>query len=215
MDNSLLANMAIAVLPLIFAITLHEAAHAYVARYFGDDTAARQGRITLNPLPHVDPIGTLLLPAGLFLLSGGMFAFGYAKPVPVDFSRLRRPKQDMFWVAAAGPFANLLMAIAWALLHKLMFHIPVNPYYTQALVSMCLFGATFNVLLMLLNLLPLPPLDGGRIVVSLLPLRQAIAFSRIEPYGMLILIFLLVTNLLSALLEPMIRFCLLLLQPFL
>jgi Zn-dependent protease len=215
MDNYLIASLTIAALPLIFAITLHEAAHAYVARYFGDDTAARQGRITLNPLPHIDPVGTLLLPAGLFLLSGGAFAFGYAKPVPVDFSRLRHPKQDMLWVAAAGPFANLLMLLAWALLHKLVFHIPVNPFYTQALVSMCIFGVTINLVLMLLNLLPLPPLDGGRIVVSLLPLRQAVAFSRIEPYGMLILIFLLATGLLSALLDPMINFCLLLLQPFL
>ncbi|MDR0737245.1 MAG: site-2 protease family protein [Zoogloeaceae bacterium] len=214
MENSLIANMIIAALPLVFAITLHEAAHAYVARHFGDDTAARLGRITLNPLPHIDPIGTVLLPAGLFLLSHGAFAFGYAKPVPVDFSRLKRPKKDMFWVAAAGPFANLLMAIAWALLHKLMFNIPVNPH-THALVSMCLFGVTINLILMLLNLLPIPPLDGGRIVVSLLPMRQAVAFARVEPYGMLILVFLLLSKLLNALLEPLLNFCLLLLQPFL
>jgi Zn-dependent protease len=214
MNSHLIANLIIAALPLVFAITLHEAAHAYVARHFGDDTAARLGRITLNPLPHIDLVGTVLLPAGLFLLSGGAFAFGYAKPVPVDFARLKRPKEDMFWVAAAGPCANLLMAVAWALLHKLAFGIPPNGY-TQALVSMCFFGVTINLVLMLLNLLPLLPLDGGRIVVSLLPMRWAIAFSRTEPYGMIILIILLLSNALSAILEPLLRFCLLLLQPFL
>jgi Zn-dependent protease len=214
MDSSLIASIIIAAFPLVFAITLHEAAHAYAARYFGDDTAARLGRITLNPLSHIDPIGTVLLPAGLFLLSGGAFAFGYAKPVPVDFSRLRRPKENMFWVAAAGPCANLLMVIAWALLHKLVFNVPVN-LYTDALLSMCRFGITINLVLMLLNLLPLPPLDGGRIVVSLLPMRQAIAFSRVEPYGMLILIVLLVSGVLGSLLSSLIDFCILLLQPFL
>ncbi|MDR1350035.1 MAG: site-2 protease family protein [Zoogloeaceae bacterium] len=214
MNASLIANLTIAALPLIFAITLHEAAHAYVARYFGDDTAARLGRITLNPLSHIDPFGTLLLPAGLFLLSGGQFAFGYAKPVPVNFARLKNPKADMLWVAAAGPCANLLMVIAWALLHKLVFNVPVNPY-TQALVSMCLFGVTFNLVLMLLNLLPLPPLDGGRIVVSLLPMRQAIAFSRLEPYGMIILLILILTKALDAILLPLLNFSFLLLRPFL
>ncbi|MDR2365686.1 MAG: site-2 protease family protein [Zoogloeaceae bacterium] len=213
MNNALIADLIIAALPLIFAVTLHEAAHAYVARYFGDDTAARLGRITLNPLPHIDPIGTLLLPVGLFLLSGGAFAFGYAKPVPVDFSRLRRPKQDMLWVAAAGPGANLLMVVGWALLHKLTFGIPPNGY-TLALASMCFFGVTINLVLMLLNLLPLLPLDGGRIVVSLLPMRWAIAFSRTEPYGIIILVLLLGTHSLSNILKPMIELCLRLLQPF-
>jgi Zn-dependent protease len=188
--NDMIAMLAIAALPIIFAITVHEAAHAWVARYFGDPTAAQAGRITLNPLTHIDPIGTLLLPALLFFLSGGKFAFGYAKPVPVNSDRLRHPKRDMLWVAAAGPFANLLMAVFWMFLLQHLPMLPVFPY-SQALMEMSFCGVLINLTLMLLNLLPLPPLDGGRITTCLLPLKWAVPYARLGLYGMIIVIALL------------------------
>lgn len=201
MDN-LIQTLAIAALPVIFAITLHEAAHGYVARHFGDMTAARAGRISLNPLRHIDPVGTILIPVMIMLLSSGSMLFGWAKPVPVDFGRLRRPKQDMLWVAAAGPLSNLLMAFAWALLFKITQWLP-ETMYTLPLLKMADVGMDVNIALMLLNLLPIPPLDGGRIMVSLLPLRQAIAFSRLERFGFPILLLLLFTGVLGNILWPL------------
>jgi Zn-dependent protease len=181
-----LHTITIAALPVLFAITLHEAAHGYVARYFGDMTAARKGRISLNPLRHIDPIGTVMLPM-LTLWLGGVI-FGWAKPVPVNFGALRRPKQDMLWVALAGPASNLLMALAWALLAKFALTMQDN-YFAKPMWAMANYGIMINAVLIALNMLPLPPLDGGRVVVSLLPRSLAIAFSKIEPYGMFILIF--------------------------
>lgn len=200
--DQLIQTLAIAALPVIFAITLHEAAHGYVARHFGDLTAYAAGRISLNPLRHIDPVGTILIPVLILLFSGGSLLFGYAKPVPVDFGRLRRPKQDMLWVAAAGPLANLAMAIGWGFLLKLAQLLPVNAY-TLPLERMADLGMDVNIGLMLLNLLPIPPLDGGRIAVSLLPYRQAVAFSRVEPWGFPILILLLFSGVLASILYPL------------
>lgn len=201
MDH-LIQTLAIAALPVIFAITLHEAAHGYVARHFGDLTAYAAGRISLNPLRHIDPVGTILIPVLILLFSGGSLLFGYAKPVPVDFGRLRRPKQDMLWVAAAGPVANLVMAIGWGAVQKLVNVMPEN-LYSLALWQMADIGMDVNIGLMLLNLLPIPPLDGGRIAVSLLPYRQAVAFSRVEPWGFPILILLLFSGVLASILSPL------------
>jgi len=186
MDH-LIQTIAIAAIPILFAITLHEAAHGYVARHFGDMTAYQAGRITLNPLRHIDPVGTVLLPL-LTLLLGGVL-FGWAKPVPVNFSTLRRPKKDMLWVALAGPASNLAMALLWALIMKPALMNPSN-YFAEPLVGMADIGVTINAVLLILNLLPLPPLDGGRIAVSLLPHRQAYKLAQIEPYGMIFLILL-------------------------
>ncbi|MGB4467027.1 MAG: site-2 protease family protein [Azovibrio sp.] len=202
MEN-LIQTLALAALPVIFAITLHEAAHGYAARHFGDPTAWLAGRISLNPLRHIDLFGTILLPLGILLLSSGGILFGYAKPVPVDFGRLRHPKRDMLWVAAAGPASNLLMAFFWASLLKLAWEMPSNPY-TLPLSEMSKIGISINLVLMVLNLLPLPPLDGGRIAVSLLPGRLAWQFARIEPFGFPILILLLFTGVLGQILWPVI-----------
>jgi Zn-dependent protease len=201
--ESVIQTIAIYAIPLIFAITLHEAAHGYVARMFGDNTAYAAGRVTLNPIKHIDPIGTLLVPAVILLTSklfgfGGLL-FGWAKPVPVDFGRLRRPKRDMLWVAAAGPGINLVMAIIWAVSLKLMIATSMTEEFFMA---MAVAGIQVNLMLMALNLLPIPPLDGGRIVFSLLPDKLAFQYSRIEPYGMVILVVLLVTNLLTFLVSP-------------
>jgi Zn-dependent protease len=203
MLESLIQTLAIAALPVIFAITLHEAAHGYAARHFGDPTAWMQGRISLNPLRHIDLFGTILIPIAILLFSGGTFLFGYAKPVPVDFSRLKKPKQDMFWVAAAGPGANLFMALCWALLLKLSWVLPSSEY-TLPLAEMSKIGITVNCVLMVLNLLPLPPLDGGRIAVSLLPHALAWKFARIERWGFPILLVLLFTGILGAVMNPLV-----------
>ena len=206
-ELTLIGKIAIFALPVIFAITLHEAAHGYVARYFGDMTAAAAGRITLNPLKHIDPIGTILVPLAILLtsklLGGGMILFGWAKPVPVNFGNLRRPKQDMLWVAAAGPGANFVMAVFWALMIQLG-HALGNDFVSAPLMLMGAAGVFINVILMALNLLPLPPLDGGRIAVSLLPVRQAMQYSRLEPYGLFILLGLLFTGVLGIILWPLI-----------
>lgn len=194
-------TLAISALPVIFAITLHEAAHGYAARHFGDLTAWQAGRISLNPLRHVDPFGTLLLPAITVLLGG--FLFGWAKPVPVNFSRLRHPKQDMLWVAAAGPATNLFMAVCWAFVLKLVVWSP-EFVYSQALAQMSRVGIGINAVLLFLNLLPLPPLDGGRIAVSLLPPNAAARLASLEPYGLFILIALLYLQVLDKLLWPII-----------
>lgn len=193
-------RVSIYVLPVIFAITVHEAAHGYAARHFGDMTAAAAGRISLNPLRHIDPVGTLLIP-GLTLLIGGIL-FGWAKPVPVNFGRLRHPKRDMLWVAAAGPGSNLVMALLWALAIKVSVFLP--QYAALPLALMGAAGIMINTVLMVLNLFPLPPLDGGRIAVSLLPHRLAWKFSKIEPYGFIILLVLMFTHILGAILWPLI-----------
>ncbi len=204
--DALIQTLAIYAIPVLLAITLHEAAHGYVARHFGDPTAYLAGRISLNPLRHVDPIGTILVPGAILvaskLIGGSAMLFGWAKPVPVDFTRLRNPKKDMLWVAAAGPFTNLLMAVGWAALLKLASSTPEN-LYTVPMVKMALAGIEINAVLMLLNLLPIPPLDGGRIAVSLLPRRMAWQFSRIEPYGLAILLVLLFTDILGVILWPL------------
>lgn len=199
--DSIVQNVAIYALPVIFAITLHEAAHGYVARHFGDLTAYAQGRISLNPIRHIDPVGTILLPL-LTLLLGGIL-FGWAKPVPVNFAALRRPKQDMLWVALAGPGANLFMALLWALVIRLGLALPESEL-ARPMILMGEAGIKINVILMVLNLLPLPPLDGGRIAASLLPHHMAHIFAKIEPYGFMILLFLLITGVLGAIIGPVI-----------
>jgi len=200
--EALIQTIALAAIPILFAITLHEAAHGYVARYFGDMTAYQQGRISLNPLRHIDPVGTILLPLVTLMLGG--ILFGWAKPVPVNFAALRRPKQDMLWVAIAGPASNLLMAFGWALVFKLAWLFP-DSYFAQPMIGMAEWGIKINVILMVLNLLPIPPLDGGRVAVSLLPHRLSYLLSKVEPYGMFILIFLIMTSVLGGILIPLVN----------
>jgi len=197
--DQFIQTVALGAIPVLFAITLHEAAHGYAARHFGDMTAFQAGRISLNPLHHIDPFGTILLPLLTFAMGG--ILFGWAKPVPVNFAALRHPKQDMLWVAVAGPASNLAMALGWAFLYKMGLMFPEN-YFSDPLLGMSMIGININVVLMVLNLLPLPPLDGGRVAVSLLPRRQAFQLAKIEPYGMFILIFLAVTPVLRLILIP-------------
>jgi len=192
----LIQTVAIYALPVLFAITVHEAAHGYAARYFGDNTAAMLGRITLNPARHIDPIGTILMPLLLYFATSGAFLFGYAKPVPVRFGNLRNPKRDMIWVALAGPGANLAMALAWGIGLYLLNGAGVTELF---FLKMCKGGVLVNVVMFAFNLFPLPPLDGGRIMVGLLPLRQAMAFSRVEPYGFFIVMALVIAGVLSTL----------------
>lgn len=201
MELSLIQKIVIYALPIIFAITVHEAAHGYAAKYFGDMTAYKAGRISLNPLRHIDLFGTILLPA-LTIMLGGIL-FGWAKPVPVDFSRLRNPKKDMLWVAAAGPASNFVMAIFWVFVIKLTMSMPETISYP--LVMMGKAGMSINIVLMVLNLLPLPPLDGGRIAVSLLPVPYAIKFAQLERYGFIILIVLMFSGVLNKILDPFIN----------
>ncbi len=200
MELTLIQKIAIYALPVIFAITLHEAAHGYAALKFGDTTAKMLGRITLNPIKHIDPIGTVLVPAVTIMLGG--ILFGWAKPVPVNFGNLRNPKRDMLWVAAAGPAANIVMALFWAGMIKLAHMMPDSPY-AQPLALMGMAGIAINAILAALNLLPIPPLDGGRIAVSLLPRGPAIMLSRLEPYGLFIILGLLFTGLLSVFIGPL------------
>jgi Zn-dependent protease len=204
---ALIQTILISALPIIFAITIHEAAHGYAARHFGDPTAWEAGRISLNPIRHIDPVGTLLVPGLIlvtsYLASGTAMLFGWAKPVPVNFSRLRRPKADMLWVAAAGPAVNLVMALGWGGLLKLAVLMPLNAY-SRPLAEMSVTGINVNLVLMVLNLLPLPPLDGGRIAVSLLPMPMAVKFSRLERWGFPILILLLFTHVLDTIMWPVV-----------
>ena len=192
----LIQTVAIYALPVIFAITVHEAAHGYAARHFGDDTAWVLGRVTLNPTRHIDPLGTILMPLLLYFATSGAFLFGYAKPVPVRFDRLRNPKRDMIWVALAGPAANLAQAFFWgALLYVLQAAEVTEPFF----IKMCQGGALVNVVMFAFNLFPLPPLDGGRILVGLLPYKQANLVSRVEPYGFFIVMALVIAGVVSTL----------------
>ncbi len=206
MDVSL-QTIALWAVPVVFAITLHEAAHGYVARRFGDHTAEMQGRITLNPLRHIDLVGTILVPGALILaakaLGGPLLIFGWAKPVPVNFANLRDPKRDMLWVAAAGPAANFVMAFLWGLAYKLDAQSPLGP--SPVLLEMAQAGIAVNLVLMALNLIPIPPLDGGRIAVSLLPARASALWRRLEPWGLLLILALLMTGLLNSLMTPLLR----------
>lgn len=197
----ILIKIVIYALPMILAITVHEAAHGYAAKYFGDLTAEKAGRITLNPLKHIDPIGTIVLPAVTVMLGG--FLFGWAKPVPVNFANLRNPKKDMLWVAAAGPASNLVMAMIWAVILSQVNTAPDGAAYL--LVAMSGVGVWFNLILMVLNLLPLPPLDGGRIAVSLLPMDLAVKLSKVEPYGFPILIALMFMGVFSQVIVPIVE----------
>lgn len=201
---SLVQQIAAWLLPVLLAVTVHETAHGWIARRFGDKTAEMQGRLTLNPIKHIDPIGTILVPGLMLLLPGG-FVFGWAKPVPVDWRNFKHPKQDMAWVAAAGPASNLLMAFAWALLARLATDLPGETWVKMPLLFMGVAGIFINTILMVLNLLPLPPLDGGRVLTGLLPAPYAYRYARIEPYGFMILLVLLMTGVLSFFMWPFVQ----------
>ena len=197
-----LERIALAAIPIILAITVHEAAHGYVARMFGDGTAWMLGRVTLNPLKHIDPVGTVLVPFATLWLGG--FLFGWAKPVPVNFGNLRHPKRDMLWVAAAGPGSNFVMALVWAMVLGLASG--GGPFSSAGLQYMSVVGVVINVSLMVLNLLPILPLDGGRIALSLLPRSLAIPYSNTERFGFILVIVLLVTGALGVAMRPLFGF---------
>ena len=198
--TNLIQTVSVYAIPVIFAITLHEAAHGYAAKYFGDSTAYMMGRVTLNPFSHIHLMGTILLPLLLYFSTNGALLFGFAKPVPVDFGNLRHPKRDMVWVALAGPASNLVQAIVWALLFVVYTDFGVSEKF---FLAMCKAGVLSNVVMFAFNLFPLPPLDGGRIVVGLLPWKQAYQFSRIEPYGFYIVMALAITGVVNHLwLDP-------------
>jgi Zn-dependent protease len=201
---NLVQQIAAWLMPVLLAITVHETMHGWVARGFGDRTAEMLGRLTLNPFKHIDPVGTILVPGLMLLLPGG-FVFGWAKPVPVDWRNFKHPRTDMAWVAVAGPASNLLMAVAWALAARVALALPAENPVALPLLLMGVAGILINTILMLLNLLPLPPLDGGRVLAGLLPGRYAYWYSRIEPYGLWILIALLVSGVLGVLLNPFIN----------
>jgi Zn-dependent protease len=192
--ENLIQTVLIFALPVLFAITIHEAAHGYVARHFGDNTAYMLGRVTLNPIKHIDPIGTILMPLMLYFATSGAFLFGYAKPVPVNFGQLRHPKRDMVWVALAGPLSNFIQAILWALLFTLLVGFGLNERF---FLEMAKAGVLTNLVMWAFNLFPLPPLDGGRVLVGLLPPRQAYALSRVEPWGFFIVMGLVLAGIVS------------------
>jgi len=199
--SNLLQTVLIYALPVLFAITVHEAAHGYAARHFGDNTALMLGRITLNPFKHIDPIGTILMPVLLYFATSGAFLFGYAKPVPVNFGHLRNPKRDMVWVALAGPASNFVQAILWALVLVLLVALGVQERF---FLEMARAGVLVNLVMCAFNLFPLPPLDGGRVLVGLLPWKQAQLLSRLEPYGFFIVLALVVTGIVGRLwLQPL------------
>ena len=198
---TIVQQLAVAVIPVLFAITLHEVAHGWVARQFGDRTAEMLGRLTINPLKHVDPVGTVLVPAVMLLLGG--FIFGWAKPVPIGVRNLRNPRRDMIFVAAAGPVSNVLMAIGWAVLARLVLAFDLGGGAGQYFMAMAQVGVFVNVILAVFNMLPLPPLDGGRVLTGLLPPAQGAALARIEPWGLPIILLLLVTGVLWRLLQPL------------
>jgi Zn-dependent protease len=192
--ESIIQTVAIYAIPVIFAITLHEAAHGYAAKSFGDKTAYLLGRVTLNPIKHIDPVGTILIPLMLYFATAGTFLFGYAKPVPVQFGNLRRPKKDMVWVALAGPASNLFQALVWGITYLFLIKLGLSERF---FIEMCQAGVLVNVVMFVFNLFPLPPLDGGRILVGVLPWRQAAMVSRIEPWGFYIVLGLLLTNIIN------------------
>ncbi|MET3917719.1 Zn-dependent protease [Variovorax sp. OAS795] len=193
--SNLIQTVLIYALPVIFAITVHEAAHGYVARYFGDNTAEVMGRVTLNPMKHIDPIGTILMPLMLYFATSGAFLFGYAKPVPVNFGRLRHPKRDMIWVALAGPASNFVQAIFWALVLVALIAAGVNETF---FIKMAQGGVLVNLVMWAFNLFPLPPLDGGRVLAGLLPNGPAQNFlARIEPFGFFIVMGLVIAGVVS------------------
>jgi len=220
-----IASAALWVLPLLLAVVCHEWAHGYVANRLGDDTAARMGRLTLNPIAHIDPFGTILMP-GLLLLSGSPFLFGYAKPVPIAWQNLRNPVRDMVWVAAAGPAMNLLLAVASAIILGLVVRVSnVNPMYgldnagggfavAGPIAAMAWRGVLINVVLAVFNLIPIPPLDGGRVAVGLLPESLAEPLARVEPFGFFIIFFLLMSGMLGSVIGPFIHVILGMLQIF-
>jgi len=202
-EFSLIQKIIIYAVPIIFAITVHEVAHGWVASKLGDQTARLMGRLTLNPIKHIDPIGTVVVP--ILMLIFTPFLLGWAKPVPVDWRNLRKPRQDMAWVALAGPGANLLMLIFWVLVAKLIIISGFgNQSYAIPLMAMALAGVFINIILMVLNLIPIPPLDGSRVVSSLLPPRAAMQYNRLEPYGIIIILILLVTGVLGKYFLPLI-----------
>ncbi|MBP6483381.1 MAG: site-2 protease family protein [Rhodoferax sp.] len=193
---NLIQTVTLYALPVLFAITVHEAAHGYAARHFGDNTACMLGRVTLNPTKHIDPIGTILMPLLLYVATSGAFVFGYAKPVPVRFGNLRNPKRDMVWVALAGPGANLVMAFFWGIAILLVKSLGISEPF---ILEMCQGGVLVNVVMFAFNMFPLPPLDGGRILIGLLPYRQAELVSRVEPWGFFIVMALVIMNVISTL----------------
>jgi len=193
--SQLIQTVLIYALPVLFAITVHEAAHGYAARHFGDPTAAMLGRITLNPLKHIDPVGTILMPLLLYFATSGAFLFGYAKPVPVHFGRLRNPKRDMIWVALAGPASNFVQAILWAALLLVLIGVGIEERFFR---EMARAGILTNLVMWAFNLFPLPPLDGGRILVGLLPWKQAQWLSRVEPWGFFIVMGLVLAGIVGA-----------------
>ena len=191
---NIIQTIAIYALPVLFAITVHEAAHGYVARHYGDNTAAMLGRVTLNPLKHIDPIGTIAMPLFLYIVTQGAFLFGYAKPVPVNFGRLKNPRRDMILVALAGPASNLGQALLWGAGYVLLQGAGMQePFF----LGMCRAGVLVNVIMFVFNLFPLPPLDGGRIVTGLLPPKAAMTYSRVEPWGFFIVMGLVVAGVIS------------------
>ncbi|RKP50423.1 site-2 protease family protein [Trinickia fusca] len=194
MDASLIQTIAVYALPMIFAITLHEAAHGYVARLLGDNTAYMMGRVSLNPMRHIDPLGTIAIPLLLYFATGGAFMFGYAKPVPIAFRNLRNPRWGSMWVSLAGPACNFLQALAWGVFGVALAVLSIDePFFTR----MAAAGVGVNLVLGVINLFPLPPLDGGRVLTALLPPRQAIALARLEPYGFFIVMALVMTGVLT------------------
>ncbi|MDP3138666.1 MAG: site-2 protease family protein, partial [Burkholderiaceae bacterium] len=192
---NLIQNISLYALPVLFAITVHEAAHGYAARHFGDNTAYLSGRMTLNPLKHIDPVGTILMPLLLYFATSGAFLFGYAKPVPVQFGNLRHPKRDMVWVALAGPAANLLQALLWGIALYALMGAGVSERF---FLEMCRAGVLVNVVMFAFNLFPLPPLDGGRVLVGLLPDRMAAALARVEPWGFFIVMALVIAGVVNS-----------------